>query len=67
MYFQLNPPSISQIRASFIVEKLANYPQSLSTINIFATGRNQILNLLQANSNSLFDSSFEQAIRQAVL
>lgn len=39
MYFQFNPPSISQIRASFIIEKLANYPQNLSTINIFATGR----------------------------
>ncbi|NEQ74572.1 MAG: hypothetical protein F6K23_16930 [Okeania sp. SIO2C9] len=39
MYFQLNPPSISQIRASFIIDKLANYPQNLSTINIFATGR----------------------------
>ena len=39
MYFQLNPPSISQIRASFIIDKLANYPQNLSPINIFATGR----------------------------
>lgn len=39
MYFQLNPPSLSQIRASFIIDKLANYPQNLSTINIFATGR----------------------------
>ena len=39
MYFQLNRPSLSQIRASFIIEKLAKYPQNLSTINIFATGR----------------------------
>ncbi|MBE9145803.1 GTPase domain-containing protein [Planktothrix mougeotii] len=39
MYFPLNSPSISQIRAKFIIDKLANYPQNLSTINIFATGR----------------------------
>jgi hypothetical protein len=39
MYFQLNPPSLSQIRAKFLIDKLANYPQNLSTINIFATGR----------------------------
>lgn len=39
MYFQLTPPSISKIRAKFIIEKLANYPQNISHINIFATGR----------------------------
>lgn len=39
MYFQLNPPSISKIRAKFIIEKLRNFPQNLGSINIFATGR----------------------------
>ncbi|MDJ1173235.1 hypothetical protein [Roseofilum capinflatum] len=39
MYFQLTPPSISKIRAKFIIEKLRNFPQSLGSINIFATGR----------------------------
>ncbi|HBE21198.1 MAG TPA: hypothetical protein DEG17_09305 [Cyanobacteria bacterium UBA11149] len=39
MYFQLNPPSISKIRAKFIIEKLSNFHQNISTINIFATGR----------------------------
>jgi len=39
MYFQLTPPSISKIRAKFIIEKLSNFPQNISSINIFATGR----------------------------
>lgn len=39
MYFQLTPPSISQIRAKFIIEKLSNISQNFGSINIFATGR----------------------------
>ncbi len=39
MYFQLTPPSISKIRAKFIIEKLSKFPQNISSINIFATGR----------------------------
>ncbi|PSF34925.1 hypothetical protein C7H19_18125 [Aphanothece hegewaldii CCALA 016] len=39
MYFQITPPSISRIRAKFIIEKLSNSPQNSSLINIFATGR----------------------------
>jgi len=39
MHFQFKPPSISKIRAKFIIEKLQNYPQNISSINIFATGR----------------------------
>jgi hypothetical protein len=39
MYFQLTPPSISKIRAKFIIEKLSNFSQNISSINIFATGR----------------------------
>lgn len=39
MYFQLTPPSISQIRAKFIIEKLGNISQNFGSINIFATGR----------------------------
>jgi GTPase Era involved in 16S rRNA processing len=39
MYFQLTPPSISSIRAKFIIEKLSTFPHNISSINIFATGR----------------------------
>ena len=39
MFFTLTPPSISKIRAKFIIEKLSNFSQSISPINIFVTGR----------------------------
>jgi GTPase Era involved in 16S rRNA processing len=39
MYFQLNRPSISQIRAKFIIDKLNNFPQNIDSINIFVTGK----------------------------
>lgn len=39
MFFTLTPPSISKIRAKFIIEKLGNFPNSISPINIFVTGR----------------------------
>lgn len=39
MYFQLTPPSISKIRAKFIIEKLSTFSQNISSFNIFATGR----------------------------
>lgn len=39
MYFQLTPPSISTIRAKFIIEKLSTFHHNINSINIFATGR----------------------------
>ncbi|MEZ2341758.1 GTPase [Microcoleus sp.] len=39
MYFQLTPPSISKIRAKFIIEKLSKFPQNIDDINLFFTGR----------------------------
>jgi GTPase Era involved in 16S rRNA processing len=39
MKFQLRYPSISEIRAKFIIDKLASFPTSMGKINIFATGR----------------------------
>jgi hypothetical protein len=39
MYFPLNRPSISQIRAKFIIDKLNNFPQNIDSINIFVTGK----------------------------
>ncbi len=39
MYSQLKPPSISKIRAKFIIEKLGNYPRNIDNINLFFTGR----------------------------
>lgn len=39
MSFQFNPPSISRIRAKFVIEKLSKYPVNIGAINLFVTGR----------------------------
>ena len=39
MHFQFNPPSIHRIRAKFIIEALSNFPNTISSINLFVTGR----------------------------
>jgi len=39
MSYQINPPSLSNIRGKFIIDKLKTLPNNTNWINIFATGR----------------------------
>lgn len=39
MFFKFDPPSISSIRAKFLIEKLSDLPSGFSSISLCATGR----------------------------